>query len=145
MLLTCYLALHIHNHIHTYIHLVSYLYLRLSVSGSHFQMLFRFVWPDCSLSVACALSCHISCIALRGYTIVKVPVKIFLPCLPFSWDSIISDTIFGDFSMLSFTFHIYLGTSWTWPIGEDRFALESVAIQAVCRQDGNKILGRVEH
>ena len=49
--------------------------------------------------------------ALCGYPSVKVPVDIFLLSFPFSGDSIIPDTIFGDLSMLGFTFDIYLGTS----------------------------------
>ena len=47
--------------------------------------------------------------ALCGYPLGKVPVEKFLPSLPFSWDLIISDKIFGDCSLLSFTFDKYLG------------------------------------
>ena len=45
------------------------------------------------------------------YLYMQYIFTIFLASLPFSGELIISDTIFGDCSLLSFTFDIYLGTS----------------------------------
>ena len=70
--------------------------------------------------------------------------KHFSMWLPFSWNLIISDKIFGEYPLLSFTFDIYLGTSWTRPYAGERFAIESVAIPAGCRKDVKRIVGRVE-
>ena len=65
----------------------------------------------------------------------------FIPLLPFWSSLIISDKIFGDCQLRSFTFEWYLGTSWTQSSSE----LKSIAVQTVYRQDVNKMWGRVEH
>ena len=62
------------------------------------------------------------------------------PQAPFLCGSIISDEIFGDCPLSSFTFDIYLVTSWTQSTAEGGFTIESVSIQAGCRKDVNEIL-----
>ena len=47
--------------------------------------------------------------------------------------------IFGCFLLTSFTFSLYLGTSWKECSEAVKIAYESVAIQTGCRKDGNKI------
>ena len=46
-------------------------------------------------------------IALCGYPLLKFPEENFFPSPPFSWDPIISDRIFGDCLLPSFTFDIF--------------------------------------
>ena len=52
------------------------------------------------------------------------------PPLPFSWTHIISDKIFGDYPLSSFTFEIYLCRSWIRSTADGGFAKESVEIAA---------------
>ena len=60
----------------------------------------------------------------------------------FSPDMIISEKIFGDCPLSSFTFDIYLGTSWTHPMTEEWSSIDSVSIQlefqALCKKDVKK-------
>ena len=58
-----------------------------------------------------------------------------IPSAPFLSISIVSDKIFGDCPLSSFTFDIYLGTSWTQLTAEEGFTIESVSIQADCWKD----------
>ena len=74
--------------------------------------------------------------ALCGYHLVKFPVENFFPSPPFSWDPIISDRIFGNCLLPSFTFDIYfLRTSQIWSTRDGEFATESIAIQIGWRKD----------
>ena len=69
----------------------------------------------------------------------KWEIGIFLPQYTFSPCIIISDKIIGGCPLSSFTFDIYLGTSWIQPTVEERFTIESISIQASCRKDVNRI------
>ena len=69
----------------------------------------------------------------------KWEIGIFPPQPPFSPGMIISEKIFEDCPLFSFTFAIYLGTSWTQPTAEEGLTIGSVSIQAGCRREVNKI------
>ena len=73
--------------------------------------------------------------ALCGYPLLKFPEEIFFTSPPFSWDPIISDRIFRNCLLPSFTFDIFLRTSWIWSTRDGEFATESVAFQIGCRKD----------
>ena len=63
---------------------------------------------------------------------------VFLTLAPLFWISIISDEIFEDCPVSSFTFALYLGTCWTQPTAEEGCTTESVVIQVGCRKDVNE-------
>ena len=52
--------------------------------------------------------------------------------------------IFGSFLLCSFTFNLYLGTSWKQPAAEVENALESIAIQPGCGKVLKELRGPVE-
>ena len=84
----------------------------------------------------CWNCCYIAlCVRLNR----KWEIGIFTPQHPFFPGIIISDKLFGACPLSSFTFDIYLGTSWIQPTAEEIFTLESVSIQASCRKDLNRI------
>ena len=53
--------------------------------------------------------------------------------------------IYGSFLLCSFTFNLYLGTSWKQPAAEVEIAWESVAIQPGCGEVLKESRGPVEH
>ena len=96
------------------------------------QMFFFDWWK-----VALATLLRLFPIALCGYPLLKFPEENFFPSPPFSSDPIILDRIFGDCLLPSFTFYIFLRTSWILSTRDGEFATESVAIQISCRKDVN--------
>ena len=56
----------------------------------------------------------------------------FIPLPPFWSSLIISDKIFGDCQLRSFTFEWYLGTSWTQSSSEAKISCSSSSLQTGC-------------
>ena len=71
----------------------------------------------------------------------KLEIQVRFPLQhPFFPGIFISDKLIVDWPLPSFTFDIYLRTSWTQPTAEEEFKIELVSIQAGCRKDVNEIL-----
>ena len=103
------------------------------------QWLLTIVWVGV-VPLAKSNICTASCLdpqCTMWLSLVKFPVENFFPPPPFSWDPIISDKIFGDCLQPSFTFDIFLRTSWIWSTRDGEFATESVSIRISCRKDVN--------
>ena len=81
--------------------------------------------------------------ALCGYPLLKLEIRdschISTTAAIFFHYNYFRQTIWRLASFSSFTFDIYLGTSWTQPTAEEGFTTESVSIQPGCRNDVTKI------
>ncbi len=94
----------------------------------------RDFWDKCRIRDLC------SDLLRNSVHYASIPIKMgqleiwarFIPLPPFWSSLIISDKIFGDCQLRSFTFEWYLGTSWTQSSSEAKINCSSSSLQTGC-------------